>query len=112
MLDKIQIKMIVKEIIKTGYVSIGQYSGLFEMIEQLAVKLNYVKAIPSDRMESGIDLEENDYLQIQDEIWNLILEGILAPGINKMNPWFPNVHFTEKGIKFRDNILHEENNLG
>ena len=28
--------------------------------------------------------------------------GILAPGTNWNNPWFPNLHLTEKGKKFME----------
>ncbi|MEE9379691.1 MAG: hypothetical protein V3V33_16825 [Candidatus Lokiarchaeia archaeon] len=108
MLDKDQIDMIVKELIKNGYVSIGLHSGLFEMIEQIAIKLNYIKPSISDRMESGIDLEEEDHFLVQDEIWKLVLEGKLAPGMNKMNPWFPNLHFTEKGKEHREKLIQED----
>lgn len=108
MLEKNQIDLIVKELIKNSYASIGKYSGLFELIEQMAIKLNYIKSSRSDRIESGIDLEDEDYLKVQDGIWKLVLEGKLAPGKNKMNPWFPNLHFTEKGQKFREKLLQEE----
>lgn len=85
MLDKIQIDIIINELIKNGYVSIGLHSGLFDMIEQMAIKLNYIKSSRSDRIESGIDLEDGDNLKAQDGIWKLVLEGKLAPGENKMN---------------------------
>ncbi|MFX1567216.1 MAG: hypothetical protein ACFFCV_02480 [Promethearchaeota archaeon] len=105
MLEKNQIDMIGKELIKEGYVSIGKDSGLFGIIEQIAIKLGYIESSRSNRMESGIDLEDKDYLKVQDEIWKLVLEGKLAPGTNKMNPWFPNLHFTEKGQKFRKELI-------
>jgi len=108
MLAKNKIDIIIKELIKNGYVSIGKYSGLFETIEQIAIKLDYIKSSPSDRMESGIELINEDYLKVQDGIWKLVLEGKLAPGINKMNPWFPNLHFTEEGLKFREKLIQEE----
>jgi len=108
MLDENQIKMIVKEIIKMGYVSIGKNSGLFESIEQMAIKLEYIKSSQSDRMESGIDLEEEDYLKVQDQIWKLVLDGILAPGKNRMNSWFPNLHFTENGKNLREELIQGE----
>ncbi len=108
MLDKNQINLIVKELIKNNYVSIGKYSDLFGMIEQMAIKLNYIESSNSDRMESGIDLEDDDFLKVQDEIWKLVLEGKVAPGKNKMNHWFPNLHFTEKGKKFREELIQDE----
>ncbi len=54
MLDKNQIDKILIELIKNGNVSIGKYSNLFEMVDQTAIKLNYIKSSPSDRMESEI----------------------------------------------------------
>lgn len=59
-------------------------------------------------MKSGIDLEEEDYLKVQDKLWELILKGYLAPGKDKMNQWFPNLHFTEKGKKFQKELIEED----
>ncbi len=108
MLDKNQIDKILIELIKSGNVSIGKYNNLFEMVDQMAIKLNYIKSSPSDRMESGVELEEEDYLKVQDDIWKLVLDGILAPGKNKMNPWFPNLHFTEIGKQYREKLIQKE----
>ena len=107
MLDEKQVDMIIKELIKAGAISIGKNSNLFYNIKQIAIKLGYIQSLQSDRMESGIDLEEEDFLKIQDKLWELILKGYLAPGKNEMNPWFPKLHFTEKGEKFQKELIEE-----
>lgn len=108
MLNEKQVELIVKELIKAGDISIGKYSGLFNNIEQFAIKLGYIQELRSNRMESKIDLEEEDYLKVQDKIWELVLEGFLSPGKNMNNPWFPKLHFTKKGKQYKKTLIKEE----
>ena len=95
MLDKDQINKIVRELIKSKALSVGRYSNFYENVERLAERFEF-------------ELQDEDYLKVQDEIWKLVLEGMLAPGRNTMNPWFPHCHLTKEGEEYRETLLQEE----
>ena len=59
MLDKDQINKIVRELIKSKALSVGRYSNFYETVERLAERF---------------ELQDEDYLKVQDEIWKLVLE--------------------------------------
>ena len=101
-------EMIAKVLMEEGISDIGKNSGLYGRIQKIASDLGIIE------FKSGIEygttyiLSDRDYLRVMDKIWYFISKGYLAPGINILNPWFPNVHLTEEGKKFRDKLLREE----
>ena len=48
-------------------------------------------------------LTNEDFLKVVDKIWEYITSGILAPGKDSEEPWFPALHLTEKGKEFLEN---------
>jgi len=103
-------EMIAKVLIQEGISDIGKNSGLYGRIQKIASDLGIIE------YKSGIEhgttyiLSDRDYLRVMDKVWHFVLKGYLAPGRNILNPWFPNVHLTEEGIKFRDKLLRKEEN--
>ncbi len=72
----------------------GFESNLYEKIQTVATNLGYINAKSRE-----IVLSNKDYLKVSDKIWEWVISGYLAPGLNKDNPWFPKIHLTEKGKK-------------
>jgi len=97
-----KVENIVRELIKSGVIfSIGIERALYQRIQRVATKLGYmdIKLMDLGRV---IILKDEDYLRVVDKIWEYITSGILAPGSNRHNPWFPHLHLTEKGKKFME----------
>ena len=97
--DEEKVENIVRELIKSGIIfSVGIERALYQKIQRIATRLGYMDIKPMD-LGQIIVLKNEDYLRVVDKIWEYITTGILAPGTNWNNPWFPNLHLTEKGKK-------------
>ncbi|MFX1281886.1 MAG: hypothetical protein ACFFA3_21230 [Promethearchaeota archaeon] len=95
--DEEKVENIVNELIKSGIIfSVGIEPALYQKIQRVATKLGYMDIEPMDLGRSYV-LRNEDYLKISDKVWQYIVAGILAPGNNRNNPWFPHLHLTEKG---------------
>ena len=95
-----KVEIIAKELIRSGILfSVGISSALYQKVQRIATKLGYMDIKPMD-LGNAIVLENEDYLKIVDKIWEYITSGILAPGSDWNNSWFPHLHLTEKGKKF------------
>lgn len=96
--DDQKVENIVKELIRTNVIfSVGLSRDLYNKIQIIATRLGYMNMSDSMYMLNLKVLSDEDYLKISDKIWEYIISGILAPGRNYNNPWFPNLHLTEKG---------------
>lgn len=94
-----KVENIVKELIKSGVIfTVGIDRALYQKIQRVATKLGYMDIKPME-LGYGIVLKNEDYLKVVDKIWEYITSGILVPGSNRNNPWFPHLHLTEKGKK-------------
>jgi hypothetical protein len=94
-----KVENIVKELIESGIIfSVGIERALYQKIQRVANKLDYMNIEPIDLGRAYV-LRNEDYLKVIDKIWEYITSGILAPGRNWENPWFPNLHLTDKGKK-------------
>lgn len=101
---------------------------IFEIVKSLAKKRNHIyesgNESYSETQEIANDLgfidydsmrpqekiiSSSDFLKIQDIYWIFLCQGLIAPGKNIRNPWFPNVHMTKYGDKVfsDDNLLDE-----
>ena len=95
-----KVEHIVKELIQSGVIfTVGIERALYQKIQRVATKLGYMDIKPMD-LGRVIILKNEDYLRVSDKIWEYITSGILAPGSNRSNPWFPHLHLTEKGKEF------------
>ena len=100
--DEEKIKKIVKELIRKGRIfTVGLDRALYQYIQRAATKLSYMNIEPMDLGRAHI-LKNDDYLKVVDKIWELITSGILSPGKDWENSWFPNLHLTEKGKDFME----------
>ena len=98
-----KVEHIVKELIESGVIfTVGIERALYQYIQRVATKLGYMDIKPMD-LGRIIILKDEDYLRVADKIWEYITSGILAPGSNRNNPWFPHLHLTEKGKEFLEN---------
>ena len=48
------------------------------------------------------DYQYHDLLKLREIIWELLVQGVLAPGMNSANPDFPFIHVTEYGERCLD----------
>ncbi|MFX1531603.1 MAG: hypothetical protein ACFFBC_10865 [Promethearchaeota archaeon] len=97
--DEEKVENIVNELINSGIIfSVGIELALYQKIQRVATKLGYMDIKPMD-LGRIIALRNEDYLKVSDKIWQYIAVGILAPGSDRNNPWFPHLHLTEKGKK-------------
>ena len=97
--DDQKVENIVKELIKRGVIfTVGIERALYQRIQRVATRLGYMDIKPMD-LGQIIVLKNEDYLKVVDKIWEYITSGILAPGSNWKNPWFPHLHLTKKGKK-------------
>ena len=100
--DEEKVENIVKELIESGVIfAVGIERALYQRIQRVATKLGYMDIKPMD-LGRIIILKDEDYLRVADKIWEYITSGILAPGSDRNNPWFPHLHLTEKGKKFME----------
>ena len=103
-------ELIAKELIKEGISFVGKDSGLYGRIQKIASDLGIIEYKSGIERGTTYILSDRDYLRVMDKIWYFILKGYIAPGRNILNPWFPNVHLTEEGKKYRDELLQKEEN--
>jgi len=57
----------------------------------------HVHAIETEIRKRTDDYERHDVLSLQEILWELLVQGVLAPGKNSLNPSLPFVHVTEFG---------------
>ena len=98
--NKQKVENIVKGLIKSGAIfSAGISRTLYQKIQREATKLGYMNIEPMN-LGNALVLKNEDFLKVVDKIWEYITSGILAPGNDSENPWFPALHLTEKGKEF------------
>ncbi len=100
--DEEKIEKIVKELIRSRIIfTVGLEGALYQKIQRAANQLGYMDIDPM-YLGRTLILKNDDYLKIVDKIWEYITSGRLAPGKDRDNPWFPNLHLTEKGKEFME----------
>jgi hypothetical protein len=62
----------------------------------------HVHAIETEIRQRAEGYERGDALLVQEVVWELLLQGVLAPGKNSLNLHLPFVHVTEFGQKCLD----------
>ena len=98
--DNQKVENIVKGLIKSGVIfSVGLNRVLYRKIQREANKLGYMKIEPMN-LRNALDLKNEDFLKVIDKIWEYIKSGILAPGKDSEEPFFPALHLTENGKEF------------
>jgi hypothetical protein len=59
----------------------------------------HFRAVENDVRSASETYERRDVLLLNEVLWDLLLQGVLAPGKNSLNPDLPFVHVTEYGIQ-------------
>ena len=59
----------------------------------------HFRAVENDVRSKSDDYDRRDVLMLNEVIWELLVQGILAPGKNSLNPDLPFVHVTEYGAR-------------
>lgn len=99
-----QVKEIVKQyIIKLkDAIIVKKGEQFYVWIHRIAKESGYIEDYDFRRLDT---LTRADILKCVEQIWNYVLEGILAPGASKKitgsinDIFFPYLHLTEKGKK-------------
>jgi len=100
--DTQKVENIVRELIRSRVIfTVGIHPALYQKIQRAANELGYMDIEPM-YLGRALVLRNEDYLKIVDKIWEYITSGILGPGRNDLNTWFPNLHLTEKGKEFME----------
>lgn len=75
---------------------LSSYSLVEQQLHDLAPKYNH----------------QVDLLKCREILWELLIQGVLGPGIDSPNPNFPNIHVTEYGMRCleRNEILPHDPN--
>ena len=96
-----KVENIVKELIRNEKIfTVGIIDqALYRYIQRAANKLGYMNINPME-LRTAVVLNNDDYLKIVDKIWEYITSGFLAPGRDRTDTWFPNLHLTEEGKEF------------
>lgn len=80
-----------------------QVTDLYNKIAEIALEKKLLESKSSYSFGGSIYLDKLDEARIQDIVWDLIIEGILRPGLGDgNNNNLPFYHLTKKG---RDTIL-------
>ena len=61
--------------------------------------LNNFDGVKSRLRNLSVDYQTDDDLVVHDILWELLIQGILAPGMNASNLDFPYLHVTEYGLR-------------
>ncbi len=59
----------------------------------------HFRAVENDLRRRSEDYERRDVLALNEVLWALLVQGVLAPGKNSLNPDLPFVHVTEYGAQ-------------
>jgi len=59
----------------------------------------HFRAVENDVRRAADDYERRDVLALNEVLWELLVQGVLAPGKNSLNPDLPFVHVTEYGAR-------------
>ena len=62
----------------------------------------HFRALENDVRRASDAYERRDVLLLNEILWDLLLQGILAPGKNSLNPDLPFIHVTEYGTRCLD----------
>jgi hypothetical protein len=68
---------------------------IFEILRR--TPQTHLHAIETEIRQKVDGYERSDALHVQEAVWDLLLQGILAPGKNSLNLHLPFVHVTEYG---------------
>jgi hypothetical protein len=60
---------------------------------------NNFSGVKSRLRNLSVEYETDDDLVVHEVLWELLIQGILAPGMNASNLEFPYIHVTEYGMK-------------
>jgi len=63
----------------------------------------HLHAIETEIRRRTDDYERHDVLALQEILWDLLVQGVLAPGKNSLNLDLPFVHVTEYGVSCLEN---------
>jgi len=72
-------------------------SVVFEVLRKTSQ--THFRAVENDVRKRVDDYERRDVLALNEILWELLLQGVLAPGKNSLNPDLPFVHVTEYGSR-------------
>ncbi|MCX6099821.1 MAG: hypothetical protein NTV92_00010 [Candidatus Bipolaricaulota bacterium] len=73
---------------------------IFEVLRR--TPQTHVHAIENEIRQKAEGYERGDALLVQEAVWDLLLQGVLAPGKNSLNLHLPFVHVTEYGQRCLD----------
>jgi hypothetical protein len=59
----------------------------------------HFRAVENDVRKASDDYERRDVLLLNEILWDLLRQGVLAPGKNSLNPDLPFIHVTEYGTR-------------
>ena len=102
MFDEEQVEQIVREVLKSGNTTFGSSRGDYDRIQGAAARLGFI----SEPRYSEIIISDEDFRKCADKLWDYLIIGVLAPGINPSNPGFPWVHVTDYGKKVLEGVIN------
>jgi len=68
-----------------------------ELLARHGHELNHEAGLVAALTSQDVGFEHHDTLCLTEIIWELLMQGVLAPGFNSSNEWFPWLHVTERG---------------
>lgn len=73
---------------------------VLELLSNYAGELHNEAAMVDALDNKGIGFEHHHVLHLTEILWELLIQGVLAPGFNSSNEWFPWLHVTERGRSY------------
>ena len=109
-LNEEQIDRVITEFLKQPIMVIGRNVEVKDPLSNTIDFYNIIRGISAnlgfagskEAIKIGIypELGDKTIRIIIEKIWEFLNEGILSPGIDKNNPWFPFLHLTKKGNEY------------
>jgi len=98
---------VLRELKRNGVTQFGQH--LMEAIANYAVQRNFMPARQRDPQQ----LATTDHEKVRELFWSFIIQGIIMPGLNVLNPNLPFFSLTEYGsqvVNSDDPVPHDPDN--
>jgi len=111
-----QIQRIVEEYIRT--LKIGKESfkdeykknwKFYREVQSIAAKLKFIGSKESLKIGIIPDIKDDIYIQICDKVWEYVINGYLAPSVDRSNSWISDIHLTKKGLELKEKLNKETN---
>lgn len=109
-----QIQKIVETYIRTLKFSEESHEEVYKKnwifyrkIQKIAVNLEFMGSKESLKIGIAPDIKENTYSKIGAKVWEYVMEGYLAPSVNRRNSWIDGLHLTGRGLELKEKLDKE-----